>query len=158
MFGVRLKEIRKENGLTLEELAEKYNRMFNTKLNKSTLSMYENDKQEPLMSVARNLAIVLNTSVDYLTGRIDRQGYAGNISDSDLKFALFDTLDGISDDMLEDVKQFAEFIKMKKQMTMVTRRSCCCECWRIHKEIADRIGNDNGRTRTNGRGEEIRST
>lgn len=114
MFGVRLKEIRKKNGLTLEELAEKYNRTFNGKLTKGTLSMYENGKQEPLISVVKNLAIVLNTSVDYLTGRIDKQSNAGSISDSELKFALFNGQDGITDEMLEEVRQFAEFVKNKK--------------------------------------------
>ncbi len=115
MFGARLREARKAKGYTLDEVAEKYNALFNAKLNKSTLSLYENGKQEPLISVVKNLATVLETSVDYLTEQSNRQSINDYpISDSDLKFALFNGQDGITDEMLEEVRQFAEFVKNKK--------------------------------------------
>ena len=66
MFGSKLREIRKEKHLTLDQLAQMYNDRFNGGLNKGTLSKYENGKQEPLSSVIVNLAMLLNVSVDYL--------------------------------------------------------------------------------------------
>lgn len=66
MFGERLKEVRKEKKLTLDELSDQYNLIFNAGLNKGTLSKYENNKQEPMISVVTNLADLLNVSVDYL--------------------------------------------------------------------------------------------
>jgi len=70
-FGDKLKECRKAKGLTLEELAFKYNRRFDGGMSKGTLSKYENNKQEPLMSVITNLTELLDVSSDYLLGRSD---------------------------------------------------------------------------------------
>ncbi len=70
-LGDKLKECRKAKGLTLEELAFKYNRRFDGGLSKGTLSKYENNKQEPLVSVITNLTELLDVSSDYLLGRTD---------------------------------------------------------------------------------------
>ena len=70
-FGDKLKECRKAKNLTLEELAYKYNRRFEGGLSKGTLSKYENNKQEPLVSVVSNLTEILDVSVDYLLGRTE---------------------------------------------------------------------------------------
>ena len=71
MFGKRLRKVRLSQGLTLEELASKYNAMFDGGLNKGTLSKYENEKQEPMMSTVLNLSVILNVSSDYLLGSTD---------------------------------------------------------------------------------------
>ena len=42
MFGNKLKEARLEKDMTLDEVAEIYNKRYDGKLNKSTLSRYEN--------------------------------------------------------------------------------------------------------------------
>lgn len=70
-FGDKLKECRKAKNLTLEELAAKYNRRFDGGMSKGTLSKYENNKQEPLVSVVTNLTELLDVSSDYLLGRSD---------------------------------------------------------------------------------------
>lgn len=70
-FGDKLKECRRAKNMTLEELAQKYNRRFDGGLSKGTLSKYENNKQEPLVSVVTNLTEILDISSDYLLGRSD---------------------------------------------------------------------------------------
>ncbi|MEG2813485.1 MAG: S24 family peptidase, partial [Oscillospiraceae bacterium] len=40
---------------------------FNGKLNKSTLSRYENNLQEPMLTVVRNLAEILDVDINFLT-------------------------------------------------------------------------------------------
>lgn len=70
-FGDKLKECRRAKNMTLEELALKYNRRFDGGLSKGTLSKYENNKQEPLVSVVTNLTEILDVSSDYLLGRSD---------------------------------------------------------------------------------------
>ncbi len=70
-FGDKLKECRKAKNMTLEELAMKYNRRFDGGMSKGTLSKYENNKQEPLVSVVTNLTELLDVSSDYLLGRSD---------------------------------------------------------------------------------------
>ena len=66
MFGTKLKELRKSKGYSMDKLAESYNKRFNGRLSKGTLSKYENGKQEPRISNAKNLASILGVSVDYL--------------------------------------------------------------------------------------------
>jgi transcriptional regulator with XRE-family HTH domain len=66
MFGDKLKEARKKENLTLDELAEKYNKTYGGKLSKGTLSKYENGKQEPMFTVVSRLATILNVSIDTL--------------------------------------------------------------------------------------------
>jgi transcriptional regulator with XRE-family HTH domain len=65
-FPEALKQVRIEKGYSMDALCELYNRTFDGKLNKSTLSRYENGLQEPMLSTIINLAHVLNVSLDEL--------------------------------------------------------------------------------------------
>lgn len=71
MFGKRLKELRERNNFSMDKLVEIYNIKFNGKMNKSTLSRYENNLQEPMYTVVVNLAEIFGVSVDYLSGAKD---------------------------------------------------------------------------------------
>lgn len=71
MFSSRLKSARQYRNMTLEQLADKYNFIHMRGLNKGTLSKYENNKQEPMITVVSNLAEVLDVSVDFLLGKTD---------------------------------------------------------------------------------------
>ena len=88
MFGSRLRLLRKEQGYTLEELALVYNKRFGAGLNKGTLSKYEHDKQEPMISVAINLASIFQVPIDFLLGKTDCREFISdeNISDEDSSF------------------------------------------------------------------------
>ena len=66
MFSQNLKAARKEKGMTLDELANAYNRKYDGKLNKCTLSRYEHGTQEPMLSVAIKLADILDISIERL--------------------------------------------------------------------------------------------
>lgn len=68
MFAQRLKELRESHHYSMDSLCNLYNDKFDGKLNKSTLSRYENNLQEPMFNVVKNLADIFNVSVDYLTG------------------------------------------------------------------------------------------
>lgn len=81
-FGDKLKECRRAKNMTLEELALKYNRRFDGGLSKGTLSKYENNKQEPLVSVVHNLTEILDISSDYLLGRSDNPNINDALPDS----------------------------------------------------------------------------
>lgn len=59
----RLKELRKQKGLTLVELAKEVN------LANNTLSRYERGAREPNISMLIKLADFFNVSIDYLIGR-----------------------------------------------------------------------------------------
>lgn len=87
MFGTRLRLLRKEQGYTLEELAYIYNKRFGAGLNKGTLSKYEHNKQEPMISVAINLASIFQVPIDFLLGKTDCREFTSNENTSfyDLK-------------------------------------------------------------------------
>lgn len=59
MFKDKLRELRESNDYSMDKLAELYNKKFNGKLNKSTISRYENGVQEPIYTVVRNFATLL---------------------------------------------------------------------------------------------------
>ena len=67
MFGKRLKELRENNGYSMDKLVDTYNKQFNAKMNKSTLSRYENNLQDPIYTVVVNFAKLFHVSVDYLS-------------------------------------------------------------------------------------------
>ncbi len=69
MFGQKLKKLRETHNYSMDELVEMYNKKFNAKLNKSTLSRYENGLQEPIYTTVVNLASLFNVSVDCLIGK-----------------------------------------------------------------------------------------
>jgi len=64
-FSERMRELRKEKGISLEKLAE----MMGT--TKATLSRYENSKRIPNIEFVKELAKIFDVSVDYLLGRTD---------------------------------------------------------------------------------------
>ncbi len=67
MFGSRLKSLRISNKYSMDQLVDLYNDRFNGKMNKSTLSRYENGLQDPIYTVVVNLAKLFEVSVDYMT-------------------------------------------------------------------------------------------
>lgn len=68
MFGERLRLLRENKNYSMDRLIELYNNKYDAKMNKSTLSRYENGIQEPIYTVVVNLADFFNVSVDYLSG------------------------------------------------------------------------------------------
>lgn len=71
MFGYKLRELRKNNNYSMDKLAELYNEKFGARLNKSTISRYENSLQEPIFTVVKNFAELFNVTTDYLTADTD---------------------------------------------------------------------------------------
>lgn len=74
-FSERLKHLRKEKNITLEELAENIN------TTKSTLSRYENGKREPKMYFVERLSDYFDVSTDYLLGKTDERNPANKIKE-----------------------------------------------------------------------------
>ena len=61
-FGLRLKKLRDAKGLSQKELAQKLG------VSKGTVYGYENNTQSPSLENAAKLALLLDTSLDYLAG------------------------------------------------------------------------------------------
>ena len=61
-FGSRLKELRRQNGLTQQQLADRIG------VTKSVISFYELRERSPSPEVLAKLAYVFHVSTDYLLG------------------------------------------------------------------------------------------
>ena len=83
-FGERLRGLRSERGLSMEELCERFNRSQSAiRLNRSTIYRYEKGQQEPMLSTVAAIAGFLGVSPVYLMGDSDdRQCAASHISNS----------------------------------------------------------------------------
>jgi len=121
MLSKRLRQIRKERGLTQEELANK------VKTRKTTISNYETGYSTPSNEMLKDLADVLNTTTDFLLGRTDNPeptkikiaGQEISLSPEELK--LFEELKkhpALFHDLASDpegkVKELLKLYKMKK--------------------------------------------
>ena len=73
VFGKRLRELRKENGYTIEQFEDMVG------ISKSTLGYYENDKRMPDIEILARIANVLNVNADYLIGRTNTTALKGKM-------------------------------------------------------------------------------
>ena len=71
LIGKRIKEVRKQAGLSLGDIAERLNREFAANTNKGMLSKYENGIHEPSASMVYCLGLIMGVSSDYLMGKTD---------------------------------------------------------------------------------------
>jgi len=62
-LGERLKELRKRNNWTQQEIAEKL------KITRSAYAHYEKNRKTPTIETLKMLADIYQTSIDYLVGR-----------------------------------------------------------------------------------------
>lgn len=102
MIGERLKILRKNKGLTQKELSAILN------VNKSTISQYETEDNEPSDKMKIKIAKYFNVSLDYLTGLIDTEMpyYDENY--------FWKIPEDISDDERVLVRDFIEFIIFRR--------------------------------------------
>ncbi|MCG1555471.1 XRE family transcriptional regulator [Staphylococcus capitis] len=75
-FGSRIKKLRKQKGLTLQQLSDDLHEQFPAKdkrnsFTKGKLSNWENDKSEPIAKTVSQLATYFGVSMDYLIGLED---------------------------------------------------------------------------------------
>lgn len=113
MFKDKLKELRKKHGYTMDELASIYNSKFGGKLNKSTISRYENGLQEPLITVVKNFAQLFNVSLDYLIDEAPEPTLDEQLEG--VEFALWGEVQGLSDDEKQDILDFIKFKKSQRK-------------------------------------------
>lgn len=100
--GQRIRARRTALHISQTQLAEKAH------ISKQTLYKYETDVIRNIPGdKLRELALLLNTTPAFLMGW-DEENEAEK-----LKFALFNASEGITDEMLSEVLEFAQFVKSK---------------------------------------------
>ena len=98
-FNENLRRVREQKGLSQKDVAEKIG------VAKSTYSLYESGNREPNVQTIKKIADVLEVSADELLGiNMDATTLA----------AHFDG-DEFTEDELNEIRQFAEFVKNRKK-------------------------------------------
>ena len=88
-FGERLRSIRKDRGMTQEDIAAQIG------VTKQTISQYERDVRRPDPNMLADIGDILHVSVDYLLGRTnDPIDYEDPVLLADLYGPIWDYFDG----------------------------------------------------------------
>lgn len=122
ILGTRIKNLREEKSITQLQLSKILN------IGNTTLSQYESGKRVPSDSIKKAIADYFNVSIDYLLGRTDIKNTPNFEEDTPtekiaklVKENKIETLaahfDGedITDDDVEDIKNFIEFVVEKRK-------------------------------------------
>lgn len=110
-YGLRLKQLRQENGYSQEELAK----LLNT--SRSRIGMYEQGRRQPDFEMQEAIADLFNVTIDYLFGR----------SEKDI---LMEQLASLSDDENE-IKEFIDFYSDYKHLDQKSRDAV----WNLLKSL-----------------------
>lgn len=73
-------------------------------------TQWKKGQQKPSVEKIAKIAEYFNVSTDYLLGKETVR----HATDDELKFALFNGSEGVTDEMFNEVKQFAEMVKMRE--------------------------------------------
>ena len=98
-FNENLKNARERKGMSQKDVAEEIG------VAKSTYSLYESGNREPNVQTIKRIADVLNVSADDLLG----------LNDEPLTIAAHFDGDEYTEEELDEIKAFAEFVKTKRK-------------------------------------------
>lgn len=105
MFGNRLKKLRNDAGYTIKELSEQLS------LKERTYYSYENNEREPDSEILVKIALLFNTSVDYLLGLSQKKDKP---SENDLSVTV-EKLKQMSDDSLIRLNEYLDYLLWKEE-------------------------------------------
>ena len=109
MFFNRFKALCDEKGISV------YRACTDIGLNRSAVAKWK-DGGKPNGTTAAKLAEYFGVTTDYLLGQSEqRQPARTDVSDEDIKFALFGGDEDITDEMYDEVKRFAAFIRQREK-------------------------------------------
>ena len=109
MFSKMLRELRLKAGLTQQQLSEKLG------VAKSTISMYENGNREPAFEDEEKIADFFNVSLNTLRGKSPDKELDDIQMNKIAKVALFGGAAEVTDEMWEEVKNFAKYVESREK-------------------------------------------
>ena len=110
ILGLRIRQLRKEKGLSQLELAGQLN------ISNTTLSQYESGKRIPGDEIKIKIAGFFNVTIDYLLGCSDvRSPKSGKGPQSRNAPRTYDSLEksGLPEEDIKKVKEYIELLKQK---------------------------------------------
>lgn len=100
VFASRLRQLRRQCGITQKEIAQSMN------IDRSTYAYYETDKTNPDLNTLRRLALIFQVSADYLLGIDDTPVTSGIFRDSGPLFEPAPKITGSLSGLTEDERLF----------------------------------------------------
>ncbi|WP_270635580.1 helix-turn-helix domain-containing protein [Limosilactobacillus mucosae] len=82
----RLREVRKEHGLTLKQLSKKLKDIYGISITPDGLSKYERSDREPSIKVLKAYAELFEVTIDYLLGAVGIQCARETDDESDFEY------------------------------------------------------------------------
>lgn len=107
-FSNRLKNLRREKGLTGQELGEIFN------VTKTAISYWENSKTFPDELTLKKMAEFFDVSLDYLLGRTDKRNLEEK-SDSQ-ENRMLKEFEGLSEESKKELEKYIKLLKIKDEM------------------------------------------
>jgi len=104
MIGETIKALRKQNGLTQTQFADKLNERYNLNIERSMVSKWETGTQSPMIYTVGCIASFFGVSIDFLTGAEKKPPETDGTS----------FLDGLTKEELQSVKNFVAFVKSQR--------------------------------------------
>lgn len=111
-LGERIKELRKNRKLTQIEFAKLF------QISNGTIAMWETDKRQPDFNTLQKLADYFGVTTDYLLGReqpVEKQEISVPEKYKDVMVAFQDGAENLTQEDIDDVVKFIEFLKNKKK-------------------------------------------
>lgn len=105
LIAQRLRELREKSGKSQDAVAEACG------ITRVTLARYENASRIPKIKIAADLARYYGVPTDYLTGNDEQQETA---FPNPKQQQILSELEKLSEDQLEEVLRYAEYVKQKK--------------------------------------------
>ena len=111
-----IRSLREGKGITMREAARQLGMPYTTYVN------YEKGLREMNSEVLIQMAQFFDVTIDYLIGNSVNEKTPAtdgerseHITDDDIKFALFGGSGKVTDEMYNEVKQFAEFVRKREE-------------------------------------------
>lgn len=112
MLGDKIKALRKELGMTQTELSQRLNNEFGLKTDRVMISKWETGFQTPVVSTLVCLSKIFGVSLDELNGTESEKKEKADIES--LKVALFSGAGEVTDEMWQEVVNFAKYIEARE--------------------------------------------
>ncbi|MFJ9386992.1 helix-turn-helix domain-containing protein [Peribacillus sp. NPDC101481] len=109
MYGERIRQLRKEKGMTLRQLSDKLGIPF------TTLGNYEREDRQPNFETFEMVADFFDVSIDYLAGRNEQRTYDEYVFHSNFK-SIEELLGKASPEIREVITDIVD------QLYLITRR------------------------------------
>lgn len=109
MFAQRLKELRKEQGLTQVQFAKRFN------ISAGTIGNWESGNRTPDTDMLKRIANFFDTTVDYLIGRSDLKFDNVNNRLENEEYALLGEVKDLTSEEKQRVLEFIKFTKSQRR-------------------------------------------